>query len=388
MSIQAVIRFVWPSVVVALVACGSADIGSSPCGADTSLCEDADGGPHPVADAPPTGADPDAPGTGGTVDALPMIDADCPSVIVEVKAVIPTVSLVIDRSFSMTTAFGKTDRWTAEETALVDATNGVVTKLASRVRFGATMYTTGHLDDQNPDVLTCPLLRSASTEPALDNYGAIKSLFEMYEPRGDTPTGESLVEVTAALDAVEPLDPDNPEPKFIVLSTDGEPDTCAHPNPENPEQAEEARQVSIDAVKAAFDKNITTFVLSVGDDVGADHLQDLANAGAGKPIDDGNPNNDAAFIVATNPDELVTAFDSVLSQVVKSCTFNLDGDILPGRQASGDVRLDGMQLDFGDDWDVVDSNTIELVGGACDTYLGDPDAVISAEFPCGAIDPE
>lgn len=367
-----------------LAACGS-DIGSSPCDVANppASCTDAslpDAAPEVRPDASPP-----AP------DAVPVPDANCPSVVVDVQAVIPTVALVIDRSFSMTEDFGSTDRWTAEETALVDPVDGVVTKLASRIRFGATMYTTGNVDtdgDGTADTFVCPMLEEASAQPALDNYDAIATLFETYQPRGDTPTGESLAIVATELAALPPIDPDNPEPRFIVLSTDGEPDTCAHPNPENPEQAEEARQVSIEAVKAAHAAGIPTFVLSVGSDVGVEHLQDLANAGAGKPVADGNPNNNADFIVADNPDELVSAFDDVLGQVAKSCQFNLDGNITPGRESSGDVRLDGDALDFETDWRVLDSDTIELIGQACDDYLGDPNAIITAEFPCGAVSPE
>src|SRR5258707_665443 len=70
---------------------------------------------------------------------------------------------------------------------------------------------------------------------------------------------------------------DAPGAKIIVLATDGEPDTCEEPNPQNGGPA------AIAAASTAFSAGIHTYVLSVGGDVRS--AQQMANAGAGLPVD-------------------------------------------------------------------------------------------------------
>ncbi len=40
-----------------------------------------------------------------------------------------------------------------------------------------------------------------------------------------------------------------------------------------------------------------------------------------------------------------------------------------------------------DGWQLNSPTEIEFVGDACDTIMNDPDVVIGAEFPCGAVVP-
>ena len=63
--------------------------------------------------------------------------------------------------------------------------------------------------------------------------------------------------------------------RILVLATDGEPDTCEQPKPN------EGQQESIDAAAHAYANGIPVYVIGIGDDVGMEHLQDVANAGAG-----------------------------------------------------------------------------------------------------------
>lgn len=323
--------------------------------------------------------DPNAGGDGGM---------DCPSVVVNLESVTPTVVLLIDQSGSMAENFGDgLDRWEAAQETL-GADDGIVAQLESSVRFGAVLYTArGTVENPDPQ---CPRLETANPDdddpdspelaPKLNNHDAIQDLLFDSDPVEDTPTGISLRRTATQLAALAPADPDNPEPKIIVLATDGLPDTCETPDP----QTEEAEDDSIAAAQEAYDMGIRTIVLGISDDIPDDHLQELANAGAGQPLD-----GDEVFYTADNPGELVSSFEAIIGGVAKSCQLNLDGNIAPGYESSGDVRIDGDQLDFGTDWDVVDSNTIELIGDACTRYLDDPNAVLSAEFPCGTIvDPE
>jgi hypothetical protein len=49
------------------------------------------------------------------------------------------------------------------------------------------------------------------------------------------------------------------------------------------------------------------------------------------------------------------------------------------------VKLNGTMLQYGTEWELVDQNTIRLLGAACDTLMNSADPTVSANFPCGAI---
>lgn len=311
---------------------------------------------------------PDAGGGGG-----PSADAEaCPSVYVALKPVTPIVHLLLDQSGSMTASFGGgMNRYKAMVEALVNPTTGVVARLGGQVIFGASLYTSNNGNQGG----TCPLLKDVA--PALDNYAAIDALLRANGPAGDTPTGESIVAVTQLLEAL-PADPDGEaRPRLILLATDGEPDTCAVPNPQT------GQPEAIAAAQAAYGKGIKTVILSVGNEVGAKHQQDMANAGAGLPI--GGATN-APYYNANDPAALVAAFDAIIKGA-RTCQFTIDGQVDPSMASSGTVALNGMPLGYGDPngWTIVDGNTLELLGDSCQEWLDDPAVVLEASFPCGVI---
>lgn len=309
-------------------------------------------------------ANPDV-GDGG-VEPIPD-GGECPHIHVDLEALVPEVLLLLDQSGSMDEDFGNTDRWNAMVEALVDPDVGVVPQLQDVVRFGATLYT-GYAKEGGE----CPAL--LSVPPALSNLGPIETLLDDNGPAGDTPTGESVDAVVSGW----PDDPDgDPVARVIVLATDGEPDTCAQPNPQlgQPE--------SIAAVQNAYGLGIRTFVLSLGNDVGAGHLQDLANAGSGLPVD--GP-EDAVFYTANDPAELQAAFEDIIGRA-RSCLLTLEGTLDLDEAPEGEVVLNGVELGYDDPngWRVVDAHTIELVGDACTTFLEADVLDLSALFPCGAV---
>jgi hypothetical protein len=304
-------------------------------------------------------------GQGGMMDG-------CADISVTIEQQIPTVVLLIDQSGSMTAAFPGGNRWDVLRDALMNPRMGVVKLLENDVRFGLTLYSGA---DANP---TCPLL--ADVPIALGNYDEINAVYSTAFPIEDTPTGESVEAVTAAL---EPFA--EPGPKIIVLATDGEPDTCVYKDPPagSPE-AEMARQASIAAVQAAFDKEIPTFVIAVGDEISNDHLQDVANAGAGNPI--GGPDN-AKFYQPTDQQALIDAFNEIINGV-RSCVFTLNGKVDPMYAAQGVVVLDGDKLGYNDPngWQLNGESEIEIVGAACDK-IQEGEHTLTVTFPCGTVIP-
>jgi hypothetical protein len=169
-----------------------------------------------------------------------------------------------------------------------------------------------------------------------------------------------------------------PGPKVIVLATDGEPDTCAVPNPQN------GQPESIQAAQNAYAQGIETHVISVGADVSLGHLQDMANAGSGLPI--GGSQN-APYYLANNQQQLYDAFDTIINGV-RSCVLTLNGEVDMERASEGKVFLDGSELGYEDPdgWRLNSASEIEILGSACDT-IKDGDHTLTADFPCGSVIP-
>lgn len=290
----------------------------------------------------------------------------CAEVDQSYTEVVPTVLLVVDRSGSMSDPFGKTTRWNAVYQTLMDASTGVVRVLANEVRFGISLF--NNPGDQ------CPTMQTVA--PALRNAQAIDELYAPLRPAGDTPTG-------MALQSLIPTLAGEPGPRFIVLATDGLPDTCEVPNPDG---LPAAREAAVAATRTAFEQGIVTYVLSVGPDVAEDHLQAVANAGLGLPEESQEA---APYFVALDPAELVAAFDEIMNDV-RYCTFSFaDIDMIGGEGEGYElvgarVTVDGAVLTQGVDWQMVGDDTVQLLGPACDQVL-DGSHEIKAELMCQIV---
>lgn len=306
----------------------------------------------PADDGIPTGMSPEG-------------DDGCVDVQVQVEPIIPTLVLLVDQSGSMTTDFAGQERWDAVYETLMDPADGVVATLQGSVRFGLTLYSSVDGFEGGE----CPLL--TTVEPALDNRDPIDAVYGPAVPIDETPTGESLAAVAQAL-----ADFQADGPKGIVLATDGEPDTCEQPNPQ------EGQQVSLDAAAQAFDLGITTFVISVGDEVGAEHLQQMANVGVGKAPDDPAP---APYYQALDAQQLVDAFEEIIGTFV-SCELLVDGIVDLEQACDGTVFLDGMELECGTDYELPDPSILRLLGEACATLQDGGEHTVDASWPCDAVE--
>ncbi|MGH1345529.1 MAG: vWA domain-containing protein [Nannocystales bacterium] len=310
-------------------------------------------GPFATTTSPPT--------TTANPDGL---TSGCGEVTVMLEPVVPTIVLLIDQSGSMTADFGEQDRWASVYETLMDPDDGVVAQLQSQVRFGVTLYTS---EDGN-DGRECPIL--TSVEAALDNRDAIDAEYAPANPNDETPTGESLEAVAISLAALE-----FEGPKAIVLATDGEPDTCDTPNPQ------EGQPEALAAAAFAFSEEISTFVISVGDEVGADHLQEMANVGVGKDANDPMP---APYYEALDAGQLVDAFNEIVGTFI-SCELTIDGEVDLEKACEGTVTLDGEELECGTDWDVPNETTLLLIGAACDTLKDGASHSVDASWPCDVV---
>jgi hypothetical protein len=287
----------------------------------------------------------------------------CPLLDVILVPQTPTMVLLVDQSLSMEEDFGGQTRWQVITNVLIDPNTGVVPQFAASMRLGMTLYTS---IDGNTTGNECPMLTEVA--PALDNAGPIESTLSMSVPVGETPTGESLEVVWQQLDAL-----DVPGRKYIVLATDGEPDTCAMPNPQ------EGQPESLAAAQAAFAAGIETFIISVGADVSNAHLQEMANAGKGVQM--GDPN--APFYLALDQAALVDAFSDILAGV-RSCQLDLDTALTDADAGNCSVEVNGTIVPLGDPngWQLNNPNEVELLGTACDA-LQTGTSSVQMECACG-----
>lgn len=327
-----------------------------------------DGGIDLTAGTSSSSTSSESPGSSGapptTTEDPDNLTSGCGEVTVTLEPVIPTIVLLIDQSGSMTADFSGQDRWSAVYETLMDPDDGVVAQLQSQVRFGVTLYTSED-GNEGPE---CPML--TSVEAALDNREAIDIAYGPANPNDETPTGESLQAVATSLSAL-----DFEGPKAIVLATDGEPDTCETPNPQ------EGQPEALAAAEFAFGEGISTFIISVGDDVGAEHLQEMANVGVGKAPDDPMP---APYYEALDAGQLVDAFNEIIGTFI-SCELTIDGEVDLDQACEGTVTLDGEELECGVDWEVPEETTLVLLGQACDTLKDGASHTVDASWPCGAI---
>jgi hypothetical protein len=291
----------------------------------------------------------------------------CADTVVRATRVIPKVMLIVDQSGTMEDDFGGVSRWDALRDFLLRSPDGLIDGLQSQVSFGLALYSARSMEaNQAMPEGECPMV--TTVPPAIDNFTAIEAAYRAAEPIEDTPTGDSITKITDDLGLV--MDPDAiVTPHVFVLATDGEPDRCEELDP----QSDAAKDEAIAAVARAYTLGIRTFVISVGNEVGADHQQDIANAGLGRVA--GDP--DAEFWVAGDDQTLRDALSQVVGSQL-SCEIALQGRVMSGDPCNGSVRLDGAPLACGDPngWDLIDPGHIRVNGTACDALKAGEGAVI------------
>lgn len=366
-------------------------------------------------------------GLGGSVPMAGMGGTN-PGICEELSVIstleVPTVELLVDTSSSMWDT--EPPAWPLLYGALMDAGSGVVAGLQGDIRFGFASYK-GHKANSETDAACATM---TTVPPALDNRAAIDTVYQevgsTYDAddpnqKWETPTGYAITYATGLL---ADFTADPPGKKYILLVTDGNPNTCQITDPQC------GQDLSIKAAQDAFAAGIGLFVLGLGDIVaqpdngcpsaarcGLLHLQDLANAGVGAGVhptpgcDDWHDSgctfkneacNQGGQLLATYTPEapdvgipfpvdtrdqnattkLVTALNELLANAI-SCTVDMDA-IVTGDAALGIVTLDGNPLAYAaaDGWKLEDDlHSVTLQGAACETYKAGAKQ-LDIKFPC------
>lgn len=336
----------------------------------------------------------------------------CNELTIVPEPVTPTVMVLVDNSSSMFEP--RESLWDLLYSTLMDPTNGVVKSLESKVRFGFASYRGSPAGVMETDP-TCAEIRSVPY--SLDNHQAIDTLYRQLGTewtqgvKWETPTGHAISRVAAELHAYEASPPG---PKYILLVTDGDPNTCQVVDPQC------GQDLSIRAVQDAHALGIKTLVVGIGSIIAGNpgcearwgrcgplHLQDLANAGNGLGVAEppmefiyqscadryGRVLQGAysptpgmePFYTATTADQLKSSLSGLLTGVL-SCTVEMNA-IVNGDPALGKVTVGGQEVPFQDTngW-ALEANRygVTLQGAACERFKTlMPGEKLDIWFPCG-----
>lgn len=345
--------------MLALVLCGSVLGSSVSCGGRSTL----DPGEPPAADTaqPPVMKPPMA--VAGAPSLPPMIPPSqpmppCEQVELTIAELRPSVTLLVDQSGSMRSRYpdrrSPQTRWQVVREALLDPMTGVVPTLQQSLQFGLVFYTSHNGFSGG----VCPILNTVRA--ATDNFDAIRALYDGMSPDDDTPTGAALEQVVAEIHAVK-----RKGPEVLLLVTDGDPDTCEQPDPQ------EGQVQAINGAAKAFAAGIDFYVLGVSSDISGDKLQQLANAGKGKPLNavwGVDPEAAQPFQASDSAVGLTAQLRAILAGV-PLCEVELERDVALEELAAGNVVLDGQPLKYGapDGFHLKDPRHLQIVGKACET---------------------
>lgn len=315
--------------------------------------------------------------TGVVVDAAPpppTMDANCGSTRNPTTRQPPDLLLVFDRSGSMaadpatgqncTPAATCPSKWN-QATAAV---NTAVASSQSTIRWGLKLFSTNGNN--------CNVTAGVQVNIGLNTAPAIAAALAAAGPAGATPT---TLAMTRAGDYLASLT--TPNPRFIVLVTDGQP-TCASGNGNGDDSP-----AAIAAVAAQSTRGFGTFVVGVAtanDAMASMTLTQMSTAGMHPRA--GTPN----YYVVNNTAELVAALSTIGTQVA-SCTFNLssappdannvlvlaDGKVVPKVVSPGD---NGWTYGAG-------MTSVTLTGTYCQDVMNNLVTNVEVLFGCGGITP-
>jgi hypothetical protein len=281
----------------------------------------------------------------------------CEATLITIDQLRPTVTLLVDQSSSMAERYPDrtsiVTRWSLVHDALLDPENGVIRKLQLSIRFGIAFFTSHNGSSTG----TCPIV--SEVRAATNNYEAISALYNRMGPDDDTPTGDSIDKVVESIEGSP-----SGGPQSILLVTDGLPDTCAVPDPQL------GQSQAIAAAQRAYGDGIDMYVLGISSDIAGENLQQLANAGKGKPVDNvwGRDKEAVQSYEASESVAGLTAQFVEILERVPFCEVRLRREVLASEARTARVELDGRPLSFGDrdGFALRDPRRLVIVGAACE----------------------
>jgi len=266
------------------------------------------------------------------------------------------ILIVLDRSGSMkekpSGGSGDATKWSL----VVPGVNEVVTETNASVSWGLKVFPEG----EGSECIAGSVTDAIPVAIAATNAAAVTAQVLATTPEGNgTPTGDAINAAVAYLKTLS-----DPNPKFILLATDGEP-SCAGTK----KSSEDARPYAVQAVTDAATAGFKTFVVGVATTKtsATQALNDMAVAGQ-MPRTDPNPLATKYYLASTK-DELVQSLKAITGQV-SSCVFDLTSK--PPDPSNIAVHVNGetapQDTTHADGWDYTSSSflQVEVYGSWCD----------------------
>lgn len=201
---------------------------------------------------------------------------------------VPADLLILqDRSASMTFDAGNSTRWKQ----VVPAIQSVVKQIQT-VNWGLMLFAG---DDK------CAAPTKPEVAPAANTAASIATVLDQTKPTTLTPTGASVTNAAKYLHGLQ-----DGNPHYLLLATDGEP-TC-----------DDTVESTVQAITAAANEGIHTFVVGIGDDFDDDSLNQMANAG----LEPNTKGGSKTYYGVTTTADLVAVLDTVAGKLI-SCSYPL-----------------------------------------------------------------
>jgi von Willebrand factor type A domain len=220
--------------------------------------------------------------------------------------------LIQDKSGSMNNDFTDqacrgggacTQKWPVMTAAL----NQVIAQTQASINWGLKFFANNN---------TCTVNAGVAIAPALNNANAIAAAIAGTAPGGNTPTRAAVETGTTYMRNFN-----SPNPKYILLATDGEPNCNPDPNNGGNTVPDDAGAVAAVANAYAGGSGIPVFVVGIGSlGTAVATLNSMANAGGeAQPADAMG----RVYFPADNQAQLEAALAKISGQVL-SCNFTLD----------------------------------------------------------------
>jgi len=295
-------------------------------------------------------------GEGTPPDAGGVMNGECARQNVQLSRQPAEILLLLDRSGSMKEKPSGSSSSDSKWSLVVPAVNEVVNATNASISWGLKAFPEGEGEECVADSVT-----SAVPVPiAPSNAAAVTTQVMALTPEGNgTPTGDA---VKAAVTYLKGLT--DPNPKFILLATDGEP-SCAGTS----SGSTIARTYAVQAVADAADAGIKTVVVGVATTKSSatQALNDMAIAGQ-MPQSSADPAATKYYLASTK-DELVRVLVEITGQV-SNCVFDLTTK--PPDPSNIAVEVDGQRAPHdtthSDGWDYVGAGylQVEVYGFWCE----------------------
>jgi hypothetical protein len=246
---------------------------------------------------------------------------------------------------------------------VVPAINMVVGQTDTTIRWGLKFFANNGGCTVNP---------GASVPIGPNNGAAIMAAFAMTNPGGSTPTRLAVQSGADYLMTVM-----DPNPKYMLLATDGEPNCIPGMKASNDDQAG-----AVAAVMAAAQAGIPTFVVGVGNVAPAiATLNMLADAG-------GKPQAGATHYYPVSSTADLVAVLGTIGNMIASCSFGLgqappvpnNVGVYGNGQANMKIPHDTTHMNG---WDYgAGMTSIVLYGAACDAVKNKTYQTVQAIYGC------